>query len=327
MPRAASSERLARILALVPWVLAHPEQASVEAVCNRFYIDRQQLQEDIDLLMVCGTPPFQPGDYIEAWIDNDKVTIQMADYLAKPLRLTRWEAVTLVAAARALRQLPGLQEPEALSSAIDKVARMITQGEDQAATLLAERVAIELDPSPTEVVASLRRAIEHKHTLSIEYYSFGRDELTTRAFDPWLVFGSTPWYVIGFDHRSQGRRTFRVDRIRKIAITDRSFERPAGFDPVREAEAPLYHPGAEDVTVVIEVSPSERWVAEVTPIESAQELPDGWTRITLRAGSLSWLARLGLQLSDQLRVVLPNELRDEIQTLARKTLERYQAAR
>ena len=147
-----------------------------------------------------------------------------------------------------------------------------------------------------------------------------------RDVDPLLVFGSRPWYLLAFDHRSKERRTFRVDRIRSTAstaATGSAFQRPEGFDPVHEAEAPMYHPGVGDMTVVIEVAPAERWVAEITPSDSVVEQPDGWTKISLRAGSISWLARLGLQLGQNLRVVEPVELRDEIARLARQALARY----
>ena len=41
------------------------------------------------------------------------------------------------------------------------------------------------------------------------------------------------WYLIGYDHGRQDRRTYRIDRIEGAVevLTGQSFDRPAGFDP------------------------------------------------------------------------------------------------
>ncbi|MGH2830672.1 MAG: helix-turn-helix transcriptional regulator [Actinomycetota bacterium] len=324
MPPVAAAPRLARILVMVPWVVQHPEEATVAAVCARFGITERELTADLNLLLVCGLPPFSPGDMIEAGIEGDRVVISMADYLSRPLRLTRWEAVSLLAAGRAIAALPGLKEAEALSGALDKLAAVaVAPGEADAAAVLAQRVAIELEPPDGEVLATLRSAIEERRTIRMEYYSFGRDELTTRDADPLLVFGSRPWYLVANDHKTGEQRTFRVDRIRSLGTTDRTFERPAAFDPVAEAERPLYRPGAQDIGVVLDLGPDAAWVAEVTPHDSLEPGASGRLRLTLRTGSTAWLERLVLQLGPAVEVVEPASLAEAARSLARSALLRY----
>jgi predicted DNA-binding transcriptional regulator YafY len=59
------------------------------------------------------------------------------------------------------------------------------------------------------------------------YASRGR-ERTERTVDPWgLVDKDDIWYLVAGTER--GQRTFRVDRIGELAVTERTFERPAGF--------------------------------------------------------------------------------------------------
>ncbi|MDH4309185.1 MAG: WYL domain-containing protein, partial [Acidimicrobiia bacterium] len=52
-----TAARLNRILAMLPWVIAHPG-ASVPDVCDRFGYTRRQLLEDLDLVFVCGLPGY-----------------------------------------------------------------------------------------------------------------------------------------------------------------------------------------------------------------------------------------------------------------------------
>ena len=111
-PRTA--KRLNRILAMLPWVIAHPG-ASVDKVCERFDYTRAELAADLDLVFVCGLPGYGPGDLMVAYIDEDEVVVELADYFANPVRLTPPEALSLLAAGMAL--LSTGQAPAALQSA------------------------------------------------------------------------------------------------------------------------------------------------------------------------------------------------------------------
>lgn len=325
MPPFASVQRISRILAVAPWVINNPDDATVEEVCRRFGLTEDELIEDMNVLMMCGLPPFTPADMIEAWVEEGRVVISMADYLDRPLRMTRWEALGLLAAGRALAAMPALAEAKALDTALAKLAEAIAPDEADAAASLAERVAIELQPAAPEILDALRDAIQSRQRLSIEYYSFGRDEFSERVVSPLLVFGAGPWYLIADDDKSGERRTFRVDRIRSAKTTGQTFEYPPGFDPSREADQPLYNPSPGDVKVILELSPNARWVAELTPHDESRSIKNGWTRLSLRASSTAWLARLVLQLGDDVRVIRPDELSDEVRDLATAALARYGA--
>ncbi len=67
----------------------------------------------------------------------------------------------------------------------------------------------------------------------------------------------------------------------------------------------LVQPAAEDPEVVVEVGPGGRWVAEYYPHDSADELPDGGLRITLRTPDPASLRRLALRLGGDGRIVSP----------------------
>jgi proteasome accessory factor C len=324
MPRLGASPRLERLLILVPWVMAHPG-ATVDEVCERFKITREELVEDLDLLVVCGLPPFGPGDMIEAWIDGETIHLAAADYLARPLRLTRWEAVTLLVMGRALASLPGLDEGDSLHRALAKIEDALSPEESAAAADLAGRVAVELEGTGAEpLLADLRDAIANRKRLRITYYSFGRDQITDRDIDPYVVFSTLGnWYVLAHDGASGEDRMFRVDRIRELAATGETFELPPDFDAERASANGLFVPSARDIEVTLEVAPRAGWVLEVTPHDRAETLKDGWTRVTLRTSHLEWLERLMLRLGADARVVAPEALAEKVREAASRALTGY----
>jgi len=322
VPAERTTERLKRILVLVPWVIAHPE-ATVTELCERFDMTREELIADIDVLMMCGLPPFGPGDLIEAFVEGDSVVIAMAEYLAKPPRLTRAEAIALLVMGRAVAALPGLEEAGSLRSALGKLAEAVSPAESDRARALVDRVTVELGSVGDDLLAELREAVDLHRRLKISYYSSGRDEMTEREIDPLLVCASMGyWYVIANDRSSGEERTFRVDRIRDVSATGDSFEPPGTFDPSRYTEGPLFTPSPHDIVVTLDLEPEAAWIREVVPFEDEADR-NGLTRITLRTSHLAWLVRLLLSAGNTARVVEPEELRDAVRGAAARALALY----
>src|SRR2546423_13616317 len=116
MPPPASSDRLGRLLNLVPYLLARPGIRIVEAAAD-LGVTEKQLREDLELLWVCGLPGYGPGDLIDMALDGDRVTITYPAGTDRPLRPTRAEALALPVALRLLAEPPGVGRPDALDCA------------------------------------------------------------------------------------------------------------------------------------------------------------------------------------------------------------------
>ena len=315
MPLVRSADRLRRILVLVPWVMANPG-APVDEVCARFSMTRAELSADLDLLFMCGLPPFGPGDLIEAYIDEDEVVIRFAEYLARPPRLTRAEAIGLLVMGRALSGVPGFEASASLQSALDKLADAAAPGDAGA----ADRVAVDLGGVDGEVLAAIRRAIDEHARVRIAYYSAGRDAMTDREVDPLVAFNHGGWwYVAAFDHDSTEDRVFRVDRIKELTPTGSTFDARKELPDT----SAMFTPSPRDLNVVIEVDPHARWIREVIPLDDEEELADGRARLVVRTPHLAWLVRLLLSAGPAARALEPPELVDQVRDAAKRAVERY----
>ena len=103
-------DRLARLLNLVPYLLARPGILVADAAAD-LGVSEKQLREDLELLWVCGLPGYGPGDLIDMAFDGDRVTVTYDAGIDRPLRLTQDEALALVVALRMLAEVPGVAEP------------------------------------------------------------------------------------------------------------------------------------------------------------------------------------------------------------------------
>jgi proteasome accessory factor C len=306
-PRAVAGNEVQRILALVPWIVAHPG-ASKDEIAQRFGITVAQLESDLDLVLMIGVPPYSPGDYLDVIDDGEHVTIRLADYFARPLQLTPGEGLALLAAGRALLAVPGSDPEGPLATALERL---------EAALDLPDLVVEVGEP---EQLGSMRDAVATHQRVEIDYWSAGRDELTTRRIDPEVLFFATgEWYVGAYCHVARDERMFRIDRIRAVRPTGETFEPGAtGFET-----GEVYRPRSADTRVTLALRPGAAWVAEAFPTESVTERTDGSLEIVLAVSEQAWLARLLVRLGPDARVVAPRNVQGLAAATAQRILGRY----
>lgn len=313
---AKASERLRRLLVVVPYLVQHPGTAVAEAT-GLFGVTEAELLDDLNLLFVSGLPPYGPGDLIDVDVQDGRIWIGMADYFARPLRLNRTEALALYLRGTALAGEAALPEAPALASALRKLADGLGP---ETLGGLPQRVGAAGGRPPVEALDALRRAVGGQERLRIEYYAASTAETTTREIDPEEVFFAIGnWYVVAWDHRSGAERLFRADRIRSVEPTGERFE-PRGL--VGRGR-PLYTPDEHDVGVRLRLAPDARWVAEYYETTEVTELEDGGLEVVLPAGRLEWVARLVLRLGPDAAIVEPEDLKARVRELAGRTRKRY----
>ncbi|MDT0322725.1 helix-turn-helix transcriptional regulator [Streptomyces millisiae] len=313
-------DRTRRMLSLVTYLRERPG-ARVAEVARAFGITEEELISDLQVLPMCGTS-FRGGDLLDIDTDGEHIWWYNAEAVGsgtgQPLRLAADEATALLVAARAVATLPGLRDGDrdALLRATAKLEA--AAGENAGAS---SRLSVTFE-AEGGVFADVDRAITERRRLRIRYYSPGRDELTDREIDPIRLFAVGHTYVEAWCRRSEARRTFRLDRVARIELLDT----PADPPPVepRDLSEGLVQPSPTDPEVVVEVGPGGRWVAEYYPHDTAEELPDGGLRVTLRTPDPATLRRLALRLGGDGRIVSPPELADSARRAARDALALYE---
>jgi proteasome accessory factor C len=220
----------------------------------------------------------------------------------------------LLAAGRALLSVPGSESGGPLATALDKLEGV-----------LDARGRLAVDVGGNDHVEELQEAAAAVERVEIDYYSFARDEMTTRVVDPWRVFHAFgAWYLAAWCHRAEAERLFRIDRVRAVRPTGEHFEpRTESAD----AGDSVYRPRPDDPRVTLRLEPSATWVVESHPHEEATRLPDGSWRVVLAVSEPAWLERLLLSLGPDATVEGPAEAKLLAPRAAERILARYRHAR
>lgn len=290
MSKISATDRMARLIAAIPWIVDQ-DGASVDEISERFDYPRDLLLQDLqDVVFYVGVPPYTPDTLIEVTIDDDMVWISYADWFSRPMRLSGSEILSLLAAGEAALAFDNQDTAGALARGLTKL-RLAT-GSD------ADTVDVQFGVASANVLPSLRQASEDHVCVDIAYYSFAQDERTERRIEPRQFFvDQGNWYVAGYCQRATSDRIFRVDRIESAEITPVAFTQPVEVT----ADAPMFSiEHAPRATVSI---PNDRlYLLDGLPVDTTQP-GDAAATVTLPVSSTRWLQQLMIRVGPGVRLV------------------------
>jgi proteasome accessory factor C len=320
MPERAD-DRLVRLLGLVAF-LDGAGPVRLDELARRFDVTPRQIREDVDALWVSGTPGYMPDDLIDFdafSLDEGMVHLTRARGMTRPLRLGTREAVSLVAALRAMRAAPPVQADPARAAVVTSALDKLTAATGEAASAVDVQLARDGDP---EVLAAVSTALGGRRRLRIRYVN-AADVVSERHVDPvGLLTQDERTYLVGWCLRARARRTFRADRI----LAAQALEVPAAehdVEPVLDVTASVVAQGSGAPVATVVLASQARWVAEEVPAESVRDLDDGSFEVRLRVTNPAWLRRLLLANAPDVRSVSPPEYAVDVAGAARAALDAY----
>lgn len=312
------AERMPRLLALVPYLLARPG-IRIDEAASDFGVTGKQLRKDLELLWMCGLPGYGPGDLIDLSFDADTVTVTFDAGMRRPLRLTAAEATALLVALRALAETPGVADAGSVRKAIAKI--------EQAAgaagpTGLVVGSGMREAGETASTRDLLQEALTGSRAVRMRYYAASSDQVSDRVADPMrLLIVDGRSYLEAWCRRAEGTRLFRLDRIDNLAVLAEGAQAPPEAEPVDVAEG-LFPPRPEQPDAVLVLHPDARWMSEYYACEELAELDGGKLRVLMRYEDESWMIRLVLGGGGDVRVEDPPELAARIHERALEALDR-----
>ncbi|WP_018680827.1 helix-turn-helix transcriptional regulator [Actinokineospora enzanensis] len=318
----AAQERLPRLLALVPYLLARPGIRIDEAAAD-FGVPAGQLRKDLELLWMCGLPGYGPGDLIDISFDEDTVTVAFDAGMRRPLRLTGAEATALLVALSALLDTPGAGDADAIRRAVAKIEAAAGQSRPAG-------VAVEMGVREGAATAGVRETVQSAlragRALRITYYTPAKDELSDRTVDPMRVlFVDGRSYLEAWCRRAEAVRLFRLDRVDEVEVLAEPAAPPPYAEPT-DTSAGLFQATSEHAAAVLVLHPDARWVSDYYPVEDVEDLAGGLVRVRMRYADQAWIVRLLLGLGGDVEVEHPAELAATLREQAAAAVARMDRA-
>ena len=158
------------------------------------------------------------------------------DWRLPSISLSQGELFALTLGARMLESYAGSAYVHELRSAIARLSERLPEATWVNLQKIAdERIffragaSINLDP---EIWHKLELACKYSKSVWMEYFTASRNASSKRKLDPYLlhIYRGTNPYVIGFCHKRQEIRWFRIDRIQSLEVLEEKFIAKHDFD-------------------------------------------------------------------------------------------------
>ena len=178
--------------------------------------------------------------------------------------------------------------------------------------------------SQTPALEKLRRAMREHRIVQMKYQSSQTPHPAQRELDPYaLVHRWGWWYVIGFCHVHQQVRTFRVDRISAIALSERTFVQSPDFELQTYLKNEMQ--SQPQLTARLRFAPefAHLIAGNFSYWATVETKPDGSVEATFPAPTLEWAASTTLAYGPAVEVMEPPELRIMVTEWIAATASKY----
>jgi proteasome accessory factor C len=240
---AKDTEKLIRQLSLISYLMAERRPVTAleirrdvegysamneDAFARRFYADRSEL-EALGIQLSVEKP-------IDGVAEQENYSLPPENFFLPAIEFTDSELAALQTALSLLDGEFAYAEPLRLA------LQQISWGRPSPLQAPAQRsVALGITASAgghdlSQRLAKVETAIFRRKTITFEYHSIERDEISQRKVDPYqLLFQGGQFYLVGLAHERGALRVFRLSRMRgKVAYgskAEHDFQRPDDFDP------------------------------------------------------------------------------------------------
>lgn len=311
-----ATDRAALMLQLVPYLIGKGEVSIAEAA-DEFDVTPDQMRAMVEKLTVIGLPG--DGGYWQMSNDlfdidwdlldqRDLIVITNSVGLERAPKLTAREAAALLAGLQLARTIPGVGDTDLFSGLLAKLAR-------GASGIPAEVIVA---PGPVDTVrdtvaTALRRGVAVSFT-----YKAPDAAPTTRTVDPVKVhIADGQWYLQGWCHLREAMRTFHLDRVSDMQLTD---------IPISHAGEPApgwFETSEDDVVARIRFPEAVARLLGDYLDRAALDTTDGLTTAAMRVADEFSLRRLAVRRGGEVEVLEPASARRATAEWAEAGLAQY----
>ncbi|MEX1129577.1 MAG: WYL domain-containing protein [Vicinamibacterales bacterium] len=302
-------------------------RVTIDDLALRTGVTTRTIRRDLEALQTAGFPLFdETHDGKKFWTLEQKAFKRLDD-----TAFTLAELSALYFSRTLVECLSGTPFERDVHSAFDKLAAALTPGMKQFLDRMPLVMQAKAEPGAqaaaprTKEVAQLVEATMQQRRVTMRYHSFSSNREKTYVFEPYrLLFGQGGLYVIGMVPEYGGLRTFAVDRVAQVSLTEERFE-PLELPDDAFAHSLGVNQGTPEKIEVLFTPKIARYVRERVwhPSQELVELPDGSLRLTLNVVNDWALKSWVLGFGGLAKVIAPDDLAAEITAELRAALEKY----
>lgn len=282
-------------------------------IAERFAISLRTVYRDVKTLEEAGVPIIGEAGIGYSIMDG---------YRLPPVMFTREEATAFLTAEKFIEKLTDMQTVAHHQSAMYKVRAVLRSADKNVLEDIDEHIAvlksrgkrhIDMDRNALQPILN---GIINKNVLIINYFAHHNQQDTTRNVEPvGIFFLDGYWHLIAYCQLRNDYRDFRVDRIKKLHISDEHFDQQ--HPTLKEY---LSQVAAEQKLHTVIMNVDKQMVMHLNEQKYyngfiSEETMDDSVEMTFLTHSIEGFARWYLMFGDQARIISPPYLKERIREI------------
>jgi len=185
-------------------------------------------------------------------------------------------------------------------------------------------------PAGTENLFGLIHAIKNVQVIRFSYQKFWEDEITQRTVEPYaLKEFKSRWYILAKDHKDNRIKTFGLDRLSNLEITNQHFEISKDFDieeTYRYSFGIISPVDEEPQEIIISFDPIQGKYIKTLPLHHSQKVlidNENELQFSLKLCVTHDLIMELLSYGDAMKVIQPKSLIEEIRSVHKRAFKQY----
>lgn len=310
---------MTRVDRLIAYLVMFQSRDLIRAqdLAERFEISERTVYRDIDALCEVGVPLYGvagEGYRLMEGYHLRPVTFSPEEARALALALSMFKGFSVEGATR-----------RSAERAEDKIRAILPKRQKQEIEALTAVLNFFALPQPQidfddQKLLTLQQAIQNHTLLDITYHSRGNHQQTQRIVEPIrLTMINHAWLLRAYCRLRQEIRSFNLARIDRYTLLDQSFT-PHSIEPARPPE--------QEFEIVVQFEREVvRWVRERQHVsfvrEERPDTDDGSTIMVYRVPSWRVMEAWLLGWGDQMKIIAPHHLRDQLRQMAQRMVEKH----
>ncbi len=318
--RLEAADRVTLLMSFVPYLIDQGP-VPVDQLAQHFDISPAQVQELVQLLAMSGVPGengyYQHQDLFDINWDlfEEQHIVELWQHVAvdSTPRFSAREAAALLAGLQFISGIVPTSDKEIIERLVSKIAF--------GASAQPENLLVTAAPVPVDL-GVIREAVTSQHSVLFVYRNALGIE-NPRSVDPLrLDLVGESWYLRGWCHEREALRTFRLDRISQLSVSDDRFLTNLNAEDLSEE---LFEVKDTDVRVRFAIDETSMQLLSAYSPEIISSLGDGTLEVEVAFGDLSAVPVYVAQIPGSITVLGPAEAVSAVSAWTNQALAGYSA--
>ena len=254
-----------------------------------------------------------------------------SDNFLPPLNFNIDEYLTLISILESSPLYKSGLETKKIKSIKAKIEACLSQNVRKEKSYTSSPTSIQIKSPETGKIkhrfyATIEQGIRESKIIRLKYNSI-ESGISDREIEPYfMIFIERAFYFVGYCHHRREMRTFRVDRVLKVSLTDKLFKPRKDVDPKAYFKDSWGVYAGESVNVRVLMTGKAARIVQMGkhhPSEEIIKIDDNKIEYRVTVSGTEEICRWLLGFGGDITVIEPDSLKKEVQKRAGNILKNY----